>query len=43
MLGQTLRQLYEVPRHMPHQLLAILMQLEAGKADSPPPDNEAEH
>jgi hypothetical protein len=40
MFGQTLRQLYEVPRQTPHQLLVILMQLAEGKVDGPPPDGE---
>lgn len=43
MFGQTLRQFYEVPRQTPHQLLVILMQLDASKADESPPDDEAEH
>jgi hypothetical protein len=42
MFGQTLRQLYEVPRQTPHRLLVILKQLDAGKADGSPPDGEAE-
>jgi hypothetical protein len=42
MFGQTLRQLHEVPREMPRQLLAILMQLD-GKRDDPPPDGGSEH
>jgi hypothetical protein len=42
MFGQSLRQLYEVPRQTPHRLLVILMQLDAGKADSSPPDGDAE-
>jgi hypothetical protein len=43
MFGQTLRQLYEVPRQTPHRLLVILMQLDAGKVDGPPPEGDAEH
>jgi hypothetical protein len=42
MFGQTLRQLYEVPRQTPHQLLVILMRLDEGKVDGPPPDGEEE-
>jgi hypothetical protein len=42
MFGQSLRQLYEVPRQTPHRLLVILMQLDAGKADGSPPDGDAE-
>jgi hypothetical protein len=42
MYGQTLRQLYEVPRQMPHQLLVLLMQLEEGKLEFPSPDGEAD-
>jgi hypothetical protein len=40
MFGQTLRQLYEVPRQTPHQLLVILMQLGEGKVDGPLADGE---
>jgi hypothetical protein len=36
MFGQTLRQLHEVPREMPHHLLVILMQLEESKRPDPP-------
>jgi hypothetical protein len=43
MFGQSLRQLYEVPRQTPHQLLVILMQLDEGRVDGSPPDGEAEH
>jgi hypothetical protein len=42
MFGQTLRQLYEVPRQTPHQLLVILMQLDAGEGDDPPLEDESE-
>jgi hypothetical protein len=42
MFGQTLRQLYEVPRQTPHQLLVLLMQLDEGKVDDPSPDGEAD-
>jgi hypothetical protein len=42
MFGQTLRQLYEVPRQTPHQLLVILMQLDAGEGDDPPREDESE-
>jgi hypothetical protein len=41
MFGQTLRQLHEVPRETPHNLVVILMQLdESGQAD-PPTDRVA--
>jgi hypothetical protein len=40
MFGQTLRKLYEVPRQTPHQLLVILMQLDADEDDEPPPGDE---
>jgi hypothetical protein len=42
MFGQSLRQLYEVPRQTPHRLLVILMRLDEGKADGSPPDGDAE-
>jgi hypothetical protein len=42
MFGQTLRQLYEVPRQTPHRLLVILMQLDASEGDDPPPEGESE-
>jgi hypothetical protein len=42
MFGQTLRQLYEVPRQTPHRLLVLLMQLDEGKVDDPSPDGEAD-
>ena len=35
MFGQTLRQLHEVPREMPHHLLVILMQLDESKQADP--------
>ena len=40
MFGQTLQQLYEVPRQTPHRLLVILMQLDEGKVDGLPPDGD---
>jgi hypothetical protein len=43
MFGRTLRELFEVPRQMPQQLLVILMQLNEGKVDGPPPDDESAH
>jgi hypothetical protein len=43
MFGQALRQLFEVPQQTPHHLLAILMQLDEGKVNGPPPDGESEH
>jgi hypothetical protein len=42
MFAQTLRQLYEVPRQTPHQLLVLLMQLGDGKLDDPSPDGDAD-
>jgi hypothetical protein len=42
MFGQTLRQLYEVPRQTPHQLQVLLMQLDEGKVDDRSPDGEAD-
>jgi hypothetical protein len=40
MFGQTLRQLYDVPRQTPHRLLVILMQLDAREIDGPPPEED---
>jgi hypothetical protein len=42
MFRQTLRELYEVPRQTPHQLLVLLMQLDAGESDDPPAEGESE-
>jgi hypothetical protein len=41
MFGQTFRQLHEVPRETPHNLLVILMQLDEGREDDPPTDRVA--
>jgi hypothetical protein len=41
MFGQSLRQLHEVPREMPHNLLVILMQLDESRQNDPPADHEA--
>jgi hypothetical protein len=35
-LGQTFRQLHEVPRETPHNLLVILMQLDESRQADPP-------
>ena len=42
MFGQTLRQLHEVPREMPHHLLVILMQLEESRQPDPPVERPTE-
>jgi hypothetical protein len=42
MFGQTLRQLHEVPREIPHHLLVILMQLDECKQADPLRDERAQ-